>query len=131
MSFCSNIFSSISYDLTGVSVTYKKNIGQWVAVQNRLVETRDSRSTRGGNSIIPGHMRPHACIRNCTPVDGHVRAHAKSNKLHKGVRWPNVKGFFLTSRPVPASFDPLNLKNVEKKGKNCKNLNTSRTERAF
>ena len=47
VSFCWNMFSSISYDITGVSATYKKNIGQWVAVQNRVVETRDSRGSRG------------------------------------------------------------------------------------
>ena len=45
VSFCSNIFNSKSYDITGVSVTYKskKNIGHWVAVQNRELETRDSK----------------------------------------------------------------------------------------
>ena len=59
MSFCWNIFSNICYDITGVSATNKTNIGQWVAVQNRLVETQDSRGDRG-NHIVPDRTRPHA-----------------------------------------------------------------------
>ena len=54
-----NIFCSISYDITGVSVTYKKNTGQWVAVQKRIVEIQDSRGAKG-NPIIPEHTYAHA-----------------------------------------------------------------------
>ena len=70
LSFCSKIFSSISYNIHGVSVTYKKNIGQWVAVQNRVVGTQDFRGA-SENPIIPDHTCPHPCICDHTPVDGH------------------------------------------------------------
>ena len=65
-----NIFCSISYDITGVSVTYKKNIGQWVAVQKRIVKIQDSRGAKG-NRIIPEHTCPRACVCDSTPEDGH------------------------------------------------------------
>ena len=32
---------------------------------------------------------------------------------------------------IPPTFDLLNLDGVERKGKNCKKLNISRTKRAF
>ena len=70
VTFWLNIFSSTSYEITGVSVSYKKNIGQWVAVQNRIVVTQDSRSARG-NLIILHHTCSQAHIRDCMPVDGH------------------------------------------------------------
>ena len=40
VSFCSNIFSSISYNITGVNVTCKKNAGQWVAIQKRVFKEK-------------------------------------------------------------------------------------------
>ena len=98
MSFCSNIFSSKRYDITGVSVTYKKNIGQWVALQNRVEETRDSRSARG-NPIIHDSTRPHAHIRDRTPVDGHGKRTSKIISFMKEYD-RHTQGIFLTSRPA-------------------------------
>ena len=47
-----------------------------MAVQDTLVETRESRGARG-NPIIPNHTHLHACIGNRTPVNGHGKRSPK------------------------------------------------------
>ena len=71
VSFCWNIFNSKSYSITDVSVTYKKHIGWWVALQNRVMETWDSRVAKGNitNHDYMHPLGPYAHIYNCMPVD--------------------------------------------------------------
>ena len=60
----------------GVSITYKKNIGQWVGVQNRIMETWNSRAARG-NPVIHDHTHPHICICDSMPADGRGKSTPK------------------------------------------------------
>ena len=63
MSFCASIFNSKGYDITGVSVTYKRNIGRWVTVESRMEETRDSRGV-GKSYNSRSHVLTHPLSRS-------------------------------------------------------------------
>ena len=93
MNFCWNIFSSICYDITGVTVTKKTNIGQWVAVQNRLVETRDSSGDRGNQ---------------CMPVHGHGEHTPKIISFTKACD-SHTQSVSLTSRAVSIISKMMNF----------------------
>ena len=61
-------------------VTCKKNIGQWVVVHNRVVETWDSKGARGGSYNTPTYIPAYTI---------------KNNKLHEGVQWSqHTKDFY-------------------------------------
>ena len=83
MRFCSNIFSSKSYNITDVSVRYKKHIGRKnLRFQGCQGESYNSRS----HAPIRRHTRSHYSRRIW-------RAHTKNNKLHEGVQLSHARGF--------------------------------------
>ena len=52
-------------------------------------------------------------------------------ELFQKLHLQNYASQFMTSKIIPLPFIFLNLENVEREGKNYKNLNILRTERAF
>ena len=97
MIFCASIFNSKGYDITGVSVTYKRNIGRWVTVESRMEETRDSRGVRG-NPIIHDRTCLHTHFRDHTPVDRHGEPTPKTINFMRTCDG-HTRGVFLMPRP--------------------------------
>ena len=88
-----------------------------MVVQNRVVETRDSRGARG-NSIIPDHTHPHTCIRNRMLVDGNGEQTPKIISFRKACNGHKQR-ICLTSRPVAVSHFMLdNILILHKKSEN-------------